>query len=59
MPEQTASSGVPPGAAMSTPLSSDQVLGGETSPLGMGNVKLPLLERRMGPLGEFPDPPPP
>src|SRR6185437_12272344 len=37
VPLQTASSGVPPGAAMSTPSSRDHVAGGETSPLGMGN----------------------
>src|SRR6185437_5329354 len=39
VPLHTASSGVPPGAAMSTPSSSDHVAGGETSPLGIGNSK--------------------
>src|SRR6185312_60862 len=42
VPLHTASSGVPPGAAMSTPSSSDHVAGGETSPLGIGKVKPPL-----------------
>src|SRR5947209_18659221 len=59
VPLHTASSGVPPGAAMSTPSSSDHVAGGETSPLGMGKVK-PPLEGALG-VGaelepEFPDP---
>ena len=44
MPEQTAYSGVSPGAEMSTPWSSDQLPGGEAASLGSGKVKPPELE---------------
>src|ERR1035441_10851698 len=43
VPEQTAYSGAPPGAEMSTPSSSDHVPGGEAEPLGNGKLKPPLL----------------
>ena len=41
MPEQTAYSGVLPGAEMSTPWSGDHSLGGAAALLGSGNVKPP------------------
>src|SRR5205085_1628413 len=42
VPEQTASSGVSPGAEMSTPWSGDQLPGGEAALFGSGNTNPPL-----------------
>ena len=42
MPEQTASSGVLPGAEMSTPSSSDQVPGGEATAARLAAVSFSL-----------------
>src|ERR1700755_621359 len=60
VPLHTASSGVPPGAEMSTPSSSDHVPGGDTSPLGIGNSN-PWLDGALGggpllPLPELDEP---
>src|SRR3954447_9182284 len=49
-PEHTAYSGEPPGAAMSTPSSSDHVAGGDASPDGIGKVKFPLDDRPAPPV---------
>ncbi len=49
VPLPTASSGVSPGAEMSTPSSGDQVPGGDAAPLGIGKVKPPPLETWDGP----------
>ena len=59
MPEQTAYSGVSPGAEMSTPWSGDHSLGGAAELLGKGNVK-PLEDTGPEPAlgaGEDPDDP--
>ena len=55
MPEQTAYSGVLPGAEMSTPWSYDQLPGDEAEPFGNGNTKPPLLDT--GPAGGAPGDP--
>src|SRR5665213_2269370 len=60
VPEHTASKGVPPGAAMSTPSSSDHAPGGTAALLGSGKVKPPLLDAWTGPdwVGPAPEPDP-
>src|SRR5437588_9312598 len=59
VPEQTAYSGVLPGAEMSTPSSGDHVPGGEAAPLGNGNVKPPLLAMGAGATPDDGEPPEP
>src|SRR5579884_2630247 len=54
VPEQTAYSGVSPGAAMSTPWSGDHVPGGEAEPFGSGNAKPLLLDTGPDPGAEEP-----
>src|SRR5579884_2464237 len=59
VPEQTAYSGVSPGAEMSTPSSGDQLPGGAAAPFGSGNTKPPVLGAGAGAAmaGELPEPP--
>ena len=56
MPLQTASSGVFPGAEISTPWSSDHVPGGEAVPFGSGKTKPPPLETWPEPTDDEPEP---